>query len=57
MPRPKKRKGESFQQRVSRLVSYYRHEGYPQEQAVAIAYSVARKERRTKRKNRRTSRR
>lgn len=57
MPRPKKRKKESFQQRVSRFVRHYRHEGYPQEQAVAIAYSVARKERRTKRKSRRTSRR
>jgi len=43
MPAPKKRKKESCQEYVSRLISFYRNEGRGQSQAVAIAYSQARK--------------
>ncbi|MEM5861281.1 MAG: hypothetical protein QXJ20_02710 [Candidatus Aenigmatarchaeota archaeon] len=62
MPRPKRRKGEKFHERVSRLVRHYIHEGYPQRQAIAIAYSIARRERgikdkRTKRKTKRRTKR
>lgn len=50
MPRPRRRKGEKFHERVSRLVRHYIHEGYPHKQAIAIAYSVAERERRKKKK-------
>lgn len=44
MPKPPKRKGETTQERVSRLIRHYIEEGYPQKQAIAIAYNQARKE-------------
>lgn len=50
MPRPRRRKGETFKERVARLIRHYVHEGYPHKQAIAIAYSVAERERRKKKK-------
>jgi hypothetical protein len=46
MPKPKKVKGESTQQRVGKLIRHYIKAGYPDGhgQASAIAHSVARKE-------------
>lgn len=41
MPRPQKRKKETWQEYISRLVSHYIHEGYPRKQTIAIAYRVA----------------
>ncbi len=52
MPRPRRRKGESDQSYISRLIRHYRHEGYPQEQAIAIAYSVAERSKKKRRKKR-----
>lgn len=43
MPVPKPKKGEKSQAYISRLISFFRKEGYPQEQAIAMAYSSAKK--------------
>jgi len=50
MPRPRRRKGESESSYISRLVRHYIHEGYPRKQAIAIAYSVAKRNKRKKRR-------
>lgn len=41
MPRPQKRKKETWQDYISRLIKHYIEEGYPRNQAIAIAYKVA----------------
>jgi len=63
MPKPRKRKGETTKSYRSRLISHYIREGYPREQAAAIAYSVTgtgrvgrKKKGTTKRTTRRTRR-
>ncbi len=43
MPKPRKKKGESSSEYRQKLVKHYIKEGYPQKQAVAIAYSETRK--------------
>lgn len=50
MPRPRRRKGETESEYRQRLIRHYIEEGYPQKQAVAIAYDVIRREKRKKRK-------
>jgi len=43
MPAPKKRKDETWDEYRNRLIKFYIAEGYPQKQAVAIAYNQVRK--------------
>ena len=43
MPIPKKKQGEKAKDYISRLISFFREEGRQQDQAIAMAYSVARK--------------
>lgn len=38
MPKPKRKKGEPVSEYRSRLIRHYIKEGYPRDQAAAIAY-------------------
>lgn len=43
MPIPAKKKGESIKTYIARLTKFFVSEGYEQKQAIAIAYSIAKK--------------
>jgi len=53
MPKPRKKKDETWSQYRNRLVRHYIDEGYPPRQAVAIAYSQVRKQQAQKRQKKR----
>jgi len=57
LPKPRKRKGETWSQYRNRLVRHYIDEGYPPKQAVAIAYSQTRKMQKEKKKKKKGGRR
>jgi len=60
MPKPRRKRGESTESYRSRLIAHYIREGYPRDQAVAIAYretGTGRAGRSTKRKTKRKARR
>lgn len=46
---PTRRKGEPKKKFISRAIPRLKKEGYPQKQAVAIAYSMAKRKRKKRR--------
>jgi len=56
MPEPKKKQREPLKQYRSRLIAHYIREGYPRDQAAAIAYRKTRTSRVDRRKTKRKRR-
>lgn len=48
MPRPRKKRDESWKSYINRLTKHYIEEGYPPKQAYAIANSIVNKMRNRK---------